>query len=94
MTEHEKNTINMSEQLYTQRHNRVYNVIRWHICKNFEIPVPGNLWENESKAIIENIEVPFIYYLMIPLGVNIENKMLRPDIKLRCKKRREEGIAN
>ena len=30
--------------------------------------------------------------LMIPLGVNIENKALRPDIILRCKKR-EEGIA-
>ena len=48
----------MSEQLYTQRHNRVYNVIRWHICKNFDIPVPENLWEHEPTVITENMEVP------------------------------------
>ena len=66
----------MSEQLYTQQYNRVCKVICWHICKNFYIPVPEKLWENEPKAITANIEVPFTYDLMIPLGVNIENKAL------------------
>ena len=47
----------MSEQLYTQGHNRVYNVIHWQIYKNFDIPVPENLLEHEPKAITENIEV-------------------------------------
>ena len=48
----------MSEQLYTQRHNRVCKVIRWHICKNFDVPVPENLWEHKPKVITENMEVP------------------------------------
>ena len=72
----------MSEQLYTQRHNKVCKVIHWHICKNFDIPVPENLWENEPKAITENMEVPLTYDLMIPSSVNIENKALRPEIIL------------
>ena len=85
----------ISEQLYTQRHNIVYNVIRWHICKNYDIPVQENLWENEPKAITENIKVPLTFDLMIPSGVNIENKALRPDNHTnRCKKKREEGNAN
>ena len=48
----------MSEQLCTQRHDRVYKVICCHICKIFDIPVPENLWEHEPKAITENMEVP------------------------------------
>ena len=78
----------MSEQLYTQRHNRVCKVIRWHICKNVDIPVPENLCEHEPKAITENMEVPLTYDLMIPSGVNIKHKALRPDITLRYKKER------
>ena len=58
------------------------------MCKNFDTPVPENLRENEPKAITENIEVPLMYDLMIPMGVNIENKALQPDIILRCKKKR------
>ena len=53
----------MSEQLYTQRHNRVYNVIHWHICKNFDVPVPENLWEHEPTVITENIEVTTAHIL-------------------------------
>ena len=75
------------------RHNRVCKVFRWHICKNFDIPVPQNLWENEPKAITDNIEGPLTYDLVIPSGMIIENKALRPDI-LRCKKKGEGGIAN
>ena len=44
----------MSEQLYTQRHNKVCGVIHWHICRNFNIPVPENSWKHEAKAITEN----------------------------------------
>ena len=33
-------------------------VICWHICKNFDVPVPENLWEHEPKVITENMEVP------------------------------------
>ena len=51
------------------------------------------MWGNEPKAITENMEVPLTYELMIPSGVNIENKALRPDIILRCKKG-EEVVAN
>ena len=51
------------------------------------------MWENEAKAITENIEVPLMYDLMIPSGVNIENKALRPDIIVGYKKKREEGFA-
>jgi len=91
MTEHEKKKI-VSEQLYT-RHNRVCEVIREHICKNFDILVAENSWENEPKAITENMEVPFTYDLMIQSSVYIVNKALRPDIILGYKKR-EEGIAN
>ena len=83
----------MSEQLHTQWHNKVCKVIRWHICKNVDIPVSENLWENEAKAITENIEVPLTYDLIIPSGVNIENKALRQHIILRYEKR-EEVIAN
>ena len=36
------NTKLLSEQLYTQQHNKVCKVIYWHICKNFNIPVPEN----------------------------------------------------
>ena len=39
------------------------------------------------------MEVPLTYDLMIQSSVNIENKALRPDIILRYKKKREEGIA-
>ena len=46
MTEHTHKNKLMSEQLYTQRHNRVCNVNHWHICKNFYIPVLENLWEH------------------------------------------------
>ena len=67
---------NVSEQLYTQGHKRVCKVIRWHICKNVDIPITENMWENEPKAITENIEVPLTYDLVIPSGVNIENKSL------------------
>ena len=56
MTEYKKKYV--SEQLNTQQHNRVCKVIRWHIYKNFDIPVPENSWENEPKAITENTEVP------------------------------------
>ena len=59
MTDHtHKKKEFVSEQLYTQRHNRVCKVIRWHICKNFDVPVPENLWEHEPKVITENMEVP------------------------------------
>ena len=51
----------MSEQLYTQRHNRVDNVICWHICKIFDVPVPEKLWENEPKVITQNREVPPVH---------------------------------
>ena len=71
--------------------NRVCEVIRWHICKNFDIPVPENLWEHQPKAITENMEVPLTNDLMIPSSMNIENKALQPDVILRYKKR-EEGI--
>ena len=76
----------MSEQLYTQRHNNVCRVIRWHICKNFNIPVPENSWKHEPKAITENKEVPLTYDLMIPSSVHIENEALQPDIVLRHKR--------
>ena len=49
--------------------------------------------ENEQKAITENIEVPLTYGLMIPSGVNIENKALRPNIILRCKEEKKEKKA-
>ena len=32
--------------------------MHWHICKNFDVPVPENLWENDQKVITENMEVP------------------------------------
>ena len=86
MNEHTNKNKNMSEQLYTQQHNRVCKVTRSHIWKNFDVPVPENLWEHEPKGITENIEVRLTYDLMIPSGVNIENEPLRPDIILRCKK--------
>ena len=79
----------MSEQLYTQRHNKVCRVIHWHICRTFNIPVPENSWKHEPKEITENKEVMLTYNLMIPLSVNIENKALRPDIVLRYKKENE-----
>ena len=78
----------LSEQLYTQQHNKVCKVIHWHICKNFNIPVPENSWKHELRAIIENKDVMLTYDLMIPLSMNIENKALRPDIVLRNKKER------
>ena len=48
----------MSEQLYTQLHNTVYNVIHWHICKNFDVPVSEKLREHELKVITEYMEEP------------------------------------
>ena len=54
MTEYKKKYV--SEQLNTQQHNRVCKVIRWHIYKIFDIPIPENLRENEPKAITKNIE--------------------------------------
>ena len=82
----------MSEQLYTQRHNRVCKVIRWHNCKNFAIPFQENWWEHEPKAITENMEVPLTYERMIPSSVSIENKALQPDIKLRYKKKEKKAL--
>ena len=61
-------------------------MIHWHICRNFNIPVPENSWKHELRAIIENKDVMLMYDLMIPSSVNIENKALRPDIALRNKK--------
>ena len=58
MTEHAHKNKLMSEQLYTQRHNVDCKVIRWHICKNFEVSVPETLWEHEPKVITENMEGP------------------------------------
>ena len=65
----------MSEQLYTQSHNRAFRVIHWHIWKKFNIPVKKNSWKREPKAIIESKEVT-LTYLMIPLIVTIESKVL------------------
>ena len=45
MTEHTHKNKLMSEELYTQQHNKVCKAIRWHIHKNFDVPVPENLWE-------------------------------------------------
>ena len=44
----------LSEQLYTQRHNKVCKVIHRQICKNFNIPVSENSRKHEPRAIIEN----------------------------------------
>ena len=58
----------------------------WHICKNFNIPVPGNSWKHEPRAIIENEDVMLTYDLLIPSSGNIENKALRSDIVSMTKK--------
>ena len=83
----------MSEQLYIQSHNRVCGVIHRHICKNLNIPVPENSWKHEPKAIIEYKDITLTYNLMIPLGMNIENKALRPDMELRYKKENKGTYA-
>ena len=85
----------MSEQLYTQRHNKVYNVICWHICKNFDVPVPENLWEHEPKVITENMEVPSAH---IQTNVPIEREHQKQSFATRYhtwvqKKNERKGIA-
>ena len=75
----------LSEQLYTQWHNKVCTVIPWHICKNFNIPVPENSWKHKPRTVIENNDVMLTYDLMIASSVDTENKVLRPDNVLRNK---------
>ena len=76
----------MSEQIYTQRHNKICQVIHWDICKSLNIPIPENSWKYEPKAITENKEVIITYDQMIPSSVNMENKVLQLDKVLRYKK--------
>ena len=66
----------ISEQLYTQRHNKVCGVIHRHMSRNFNIPVPQNSWKHEPKSIIENKDIILTYDLMIPSSMNTENKAL------------------
>ena len=69
----------MSEQLDTQRHNKVCQIIRY-ICKNLNIPVPESPRKHELNAIIENKDVMLMYESMIPSSVNMENRAMYPDI--------------
>ena len=84
----------MSEQLYTQSHNKVCRVIHWLIGKSLNVPVPENWWKHEPKAITENKEVMRTYDLMIASSVNIENKALWPDIALRYKKEKKAFLID
>ena len=62
----------------------------WDIKVFADVPVPENSWEHKPKSLTENMEVLLMYDLMIPSSVNIENKVLRPEIILRYKKKREK----
>ena len=66
----------MLEQVYAQRHHNVCEEIRWHICKNINIPVSEKSWKHEPKVIVENEDVVPMYDLTIPSSVNIEKKAL------------------
>ena len=77
MTKHKHKNKLMSEQLYTQRNNSVYNVICRHICKNFDVQfqiICGNMNQKYSLKIWKYLLLT--YDLMIPSSVNMGNKAL------------------
>ena len=76
LTEHTHKKKDSCQNSCTHNDTTVCKVIRWNICKSFDIPVPENLWEYGPKADTENVDVPLTYDLMIPSSVNIENKAL------------------
>ena len=57
--------------------------------RNFNIPVPQNLWKHKPKATTENKDIMLTYNLMILSSVSIKKKALRPDIVLRYKKEKK-----
>ena len=97
MTEHEKITKNMSEQLYTRRHNRVCKVSTGTSAKTLIFQFQKICGKMNQKQSLKTLKyLPLTYNLMISSGVNIENKALRPDITLRYKNKncpRSEGVG-
>ena len=85
----------MSEQLYTQRHNRVCEVICWHISKNIDVPVTENLWGHEPKVITENMEVPTAHVQPYdPIKREHRKQSVATRYHTWVQTNREEGIAD